>query len=162
MFALGFLHAQDRLWQMEFNRRLAAGRLSELLGPAALPTDKFLRTLGIRRAAQRAYETLDQAHRALVDAYVDGVNAFLTSRSGPLPPEFLLLRAPAPEPWVAADSMAWSLMMAGDLASHSMRMERRRLRLAQRFSRAEIDDIYPPLPGESVPAVGDYVDVPAR
>ena len=160
-FALGFLHAQDRLWQMEFNRRLAAGRLSELLGPAALPTDKFLRTLGVRRAAQRSYETLDEAHRLLVDAYVDGVNAFLASRSGPLPPEFLLLRAPAPEPWTAADSMAWSLMMAWDLASHGMRMELRRLRLAQRFSRAEIDDIYPPLPGESAPGVGRLCrDVP--
>ena len=158
-FALGFLHAQDRLWQMEFNRRLAAGRLSELLGPAALPTDKFLRTLGIRRTAQRAYETLDEAHRLLVDAYVDGVNAFLASRSGPLPPEFLLLRASAPEPWVAADSMAWSLMMAWDLASHGMRMELRRLRLSQRFSRAEIDDIYPPLPGESAPEVADYVEM---
>ena len=158
-FALGFLHAQDRLWQMEFNRRLAAGRLSELLGAAALPTDKFLRTLGIRRAAQRSYETLDESHRLLVDAYVDGVNAFLASRSGPLPPEFLLLRAPAPEPWTAADSIAWSLMMAWDLASHGMRMELRRLRLAQRFSRAEIDDIYPPLPGESAPGVGDYVEM---
>ena len=141
------------------NRRLAAGRLSELLGAAALPTDKFLRTLGIRRAAQRSYETLDEPHRLLVDAYVDGVNAFLASRSGPLPPEFLLLRASAPEPWTAADSIAWSLMMAWDLASHGMRMELRRLRLAQRFSRAEIDDIYPPLPGESAPGVGDYVEM---
>ena len=56
-FALGFVHAQDRLWQIEFNRRLAAGRLAEVLGPSALPTDQFLRTLGVHRAAQRIYES---------------------------------------------------------------------------------------------------------
>ncbi len=158
-FALGFVHAQDRLWQIEFNRRLASGRLAEVLGPSALPTDQFLRTLGVHRAAQKIYESLDAEHRALVDAYVGGINAYLTSRTGPLPPEFLLTRAPAPDPWVPADSVAWSLMMAWDLASYSMRMELRRLRLAQTFTRAEIDDFYPPLQGEPPPAVADYVEM---
>ena len=157
-FALGFVHAQDRLWQMEFNRRLASGRLAEILGSTALPTDRFLRTLGVHHVAQRIYESLDAEHRALIDAYVDGVNACLATRAGPLPPEFLLTRAPAPAPWTAADSVAWSLMMAWDLASHAMRMELRRLRLAQRFTRAEIDDIYPPLKGEPPPATADYVE----
>ena len=158
-FALGYSHAQDRLWQMEFNRRLAAGRLAEILGASALPTDQFLRTLGVHLAAQRIYDALDAEHRGLIDAYVNGVNAYLATRSGPLPPEFLLTRAPAPAPWTAADSVAWSLMMAWDLASYSMRMELRRLRLAQQFSRAEIDDIYPPLPGEAAPATADYVEI---
>jgi penicillin amidase len=158
-FALGFVHAQDRLWQMEFNRRLAAGRLAEVLGTSAVPTDAFLRTLGVQRAAQRIYDALDAEHRALIDAYVEGVNASLAARRGPLPLEFVLTRAPAPEPWTGADSVAWSLMMAWDLASHSMRMELRRLQLARRFSRAEIDDIYPPLPGESSPPVADYVEI---
>ena len=158
-FALGFVHAQDRLWQMEFNRRLAAGRLAEVLGPSALPTDQFLRTLGVHRVAQKIYQSLDAEHRALADAYVGGVNAYLATRSGPLPPEFLLTRAPAPEPWTPADSVAWSLMMAWDLASYSMRMELRRLRLAQNFTRAEIDDFYPPLPGEAPPAAADYVEM---
>ncbi len=158
-FALGFVHAQDRLWQMEFNRRLAEGRLAEVLGVSALPTDQFLLTLGVQRVAQRIYESLDVQHRSLIDAYVDGVNAYLATRSGPLPPEFLLTRTPAPAPWTPADSVAWSVMMAWDLASHSMRMELRRLRLAQRFSRAEIDDIYPPLTGEPPPATADYVEV---
>lgn len=159
LFALGFVHAQDRLWQIEFNRRLASGRLAEVLGPSALPTDRFLRTLGIHRAAQRTYTSLDAEHRDLVDAYVEGVNAYLAARTGPLPPEFLLTGTPAPASWTAADSIAWSLMMAWDLASHSMRMELRRLRLAQRFSRAEIDDLYPPLPGDSPPATVDYVEM---
>jgi penicillin amidase len=158
-FALGFVHAQDRLWQMEFNRRLAAGRLAEVLGPSALPTDQFLRTLGVHRVAQKIHQSLDAEHRALLDAYAGGVNAYLTTRSGPLPPEFLLTRAPAPEPWTPADSVAWSLMMAWDLASYSMRMELRRLRLAQQFTRAEIDDFYPPLPGEAPPAAADYVEM---
>lgn len=158
-FVLGFVHAQDRLWQIEFNRRLAAGRLAEVLGPSALPTDQFLRTLGVHRVAQRIYESLDAEHRALVDAYAGGINAYLTARGGPLPPEFLLTRAPPPEPWTAADSVAWSLMMAWDLASYSMRMELRRLRLAQSFTRAEIDDFYPPLTGEAPAATADYVEM---
>jgi penicillin G amidase len=58
-FGLGYAHAQDRLWQMEMNRRVAAGRLAEVLGPAALDTDKFLRTVGIRRAAERIHASLD-------------------------------------------------------------------------------------------------------
>jgi len=159
LFALGFAHAQDRLWQMEFNRRLAAGRLAEILGASALPTDKFLRTLGVHRAAQRIYENYDAEHRALVDAYVAGVNAYLATRSGPLPPEFLLTQSPAPAPWTPADSVSWSLMMAWDLSAHAMRMELRRLQLARVFSRAEIDDFYPPLPGEPVPATADYVEM---
>lgn len=159
VFALGFAHAQDRLWQMEFNRRLAAGRLAEILGASALPTDRFLRTLGVHRTAQRIYASLDDEHRALIDAYVDGVNAYLAARSGPLPPEFVLTRAPAPAPWTAPDSIAWSLMMAWDLASHSMRMELRRLRLAQHFTRREIEDFYPPLAGEAPPPTADYVEM---
>lgn len=157
-FALGFVHAQDRLWQMEFNRRLAAGRLAEVLGASALPTDQFLRTLGVRRAAQRAYDALDDEHRALIDAYVAGVNAQHAARSGPLPPEFLLTRAAAPEPWTPADCIAWSLMMAWDLASNAMRMELRRLRLAPIFSGAEIADIYLPQSG-AAPGNADFVDM---
>ena len=158
-FGLGYAHAQDRLWQMEMNRRIAAGRLSEILGPAALDTDRFLRTLGIRRAAERICEGFDPEHRALADAYAAGVNAFLATRSGPLPVEFVLTRAPAPEPWTAADSVGWSLMMAWDLARYSHMMELRRLELAQRFSLAELNDIYPPYPGEAPPATADYVDL---
>lgn len=157
-FALGFVHAQDRLWQMEFNRRIAAGRLAEILGPSALPSDQFLRALGVRRAAQRAYEALDAEHRGLIDAYVAGVNAQFAARTGPLPPEFVLTRAPAPEPWTPSDCIAWSLMMAWDLASNSMRMEMRRLRLATVFSRAEIDDVYQPQ-SDAAPGNADFVDM---
>ena len=68
-FALGYTHAQDRLWQMEINRRIAAGRLAEAFGEGALDTDKFLRTIGIARTAQSIYQNLDAEHRDLLDAY---------------------------------------------------------------------------------------------
>ena len=152
-FALGYVHAQDRLWQMEMNRRIAAGRLAEVLGEPALDTDKFLRTIGIARTAQSIYQNLDAEHRDLLDAYAAGVNAYLNKRGGPLPPEFFLTRAPKPEPWTPADSIGWSLMMAWDLARYSYSRELRRLQLAQRFSVAEINDFYPPYPGDS--AAGD-------
>jgi penicillin G amidase len=158
-FALGFAHAQDRLWQMEINRRIAGGRLAEILGPAALDADKFLRTIGVRRTAQSIFENLDAEHRELIEAYAAGVNAYLARRGGPLPPEFLLTRAPAPEPWEPADSIGWSLMMAWDLARYSHLMELRRLQLAQRFSVAEINDIYPPYPGDAPAATADYADM---
>jgi penicillin G amidase len=155
-FGLGYAHAQDRLWQMEMNRRIAAGRLAEIVGAAALETDRFLRTIGIARTAEGIYRQLDDEHRALLDAYSAGVNAHLATRRGPLPPEFILTRASAPEPWSPADSIGWSLMMAWDLARYAMTMELRRLELAQRFSVAEIDDIYPPYPGETAPPVADF------
>ena len=158
-FGLGYAHAQDRLWQMEMNRRIAAGRLAEILGPAAVDTDRFLRTIGIRRTAERIYSNLDAEHRSLADAYAAGVNAFLATRSGPLPPEFILTRAPAPEPWSAVDSIGWSLIMAWDLARYSHTMELRRLQLAQHFTLAELNDIYPPYPGDAPPATADYVEM---
>ncbi len=158
-FGLGYAHAQDRLWQMEMNRRIASGRLAEVLGPAALDTDRFLRTIGLRVAAERIYRNLDDEHRALADAYAAGVNAFLATRSGPLPVEFVLTRTPALEPWSAVDSIGWSLVMAWDLARNSHAMELRRLELSQRFSLAELNDIYPPPPGDEPPATADYVEM---
>ncbi len=158
-FALGYAHAQDRLWQMEMNRRIAAGRLAEVLGESALDTDKFLRTIGIARTAQSIYQNLDAEHRDLLDAYAAGVNAYLGKRGGPLPPEFFLTRAPKPEPWTPADSIGWSLMMAWDLARYSYSRELRRLQLSQRFSMAEINDFYPPYPGDAAPPTADYVEL---
>ena len=103
-FALGFVHAQDRLWQLEMNRRIGAGRLSEVIGPGGLETDRFMRTLGVRRAAQANHANLDADARATLDAYAAGVNAFLATRPV-LPPEFLFFRV-QPEPWSALDSIA--------------------------------------------------------
>ncbi len=149
-FALGFVHAQDRLWQMELNRRTAAGRLAEVLGPAALDTDRFLRTLGIARNAAAIVAHLDPQTRYALDRYAAGVNANLEQRRHRsrwlLPPEFALTGAPFPEPWTPADSAGWSTMMAWDLSTN-WGSEIARMRLAQRLTRQQIDELMPPYPG---------------
>src|SRR5207245_3288520 len=77
LFGLGYVHAQDRLWQMELQRRIGHGRLSEVLGPAALAQDRFLRTVGFGRAARAAWDRLPAPAKADVTAYLNGINAFL-------------------------------------------------------------------------------------
>src|SRR5688500_7941466 len=151
-FALGFLHAQDRLWQLEMNRRIAAGRLAEVLGPAALETDRFVRTLGVRRAAQANLERLDAETRAALDAYAAGVNAFLAA-DPVLPPEFLLLRV-RPEPWSALDSLSWLKMMAWDLGGN-WRNELLRMQLSRTLRVEGIHEGLPPYPGDPAPASRD-------
>src|SRR5215216_1482146 len=79
LFGLGYVHAQDRLWQMEFQRRVANARLSEFGGASTLDTDKFLRTLGVARAAASAWEQLSADARKPIEAYVAGVNAFIST-----------------------------------------------------------------------------------
>jgi len=158
LFALGYVHAQDRLWQMDFNRRIARGRLAEVLGTSALESDRFIRTLGIARTADSIVARMDSEMRDLLGAYAAGVNAFLTTRRGPLPPEFLLTRAPAPELWTPEDSIGWALMMSWDMASAAYRSEIARLRLSARFSKREIDEFRPLSADEPAVAIADYVE----
>ena len=115
-FALGFVHAQDRLWQMEFQRRLGAGRLAEILGATVLPSDRFMRTLGLHRHAEASLAHLAPDTLAWLQAHAAGVNAFLETRTRPLPPEFLILGHADVEPWRPVDSLAWLHLMALDLA----------------------------------------------
>ena len=112
-FALGYVHAQDRLWQMEMQRRIGAGRLSEVLGKATVKTDQFLRTLGVYRAAVAAWPALAPESQAALRAYADGINAYL-AEGRPLPPEFVILGF-KPEPWQPTDSLVWAKMMAWNL-----------------------------------------------
>ena len=154
-FALGFLHAQDRLWQMEMNRRIPAGRLAEILGPGAVDTDRFLRTLGVRRNAERVLANLSPETRGAVDAYARGVNAWLAQRHGPLPPEFLLTGAPAPAPWQPVDSIGWQTMMAWDLGAN-WTQELLRMRLSQRLSLQQINEFLPAYPGDAQLETQDY------
>lgn len=145
-YALGFLHAQDRLWQLEINRRIAAGRLSEILGAGALDTDKFLRTLGVYRAAQKAYDNLDEDSQSMLQAYSAGINGFL-DQSPSLPPEFLLTGADM-TPWNPVDSMAWLKMMAWDLGGN-WRDELARLELIARLGPKRAEEFQPPYPGNA-------------
>ncbi len=119
LFVQGYLHATDRLWQMETYRRVTEGRLSELFGETALNSDRFLRTLNLRQLGEASLSALDGDSRALVEAYVRGVNAAIDSWQGPLPPEFLLLRI-RPEPWDAAHTASMEKIMAWDLAAYGV------------------------------------------
>jgi len=149
-FAQGFAHAQERLWQMEFQRRVGQGRLSEVLGEATLPQDRFLRTWGFYRAAKAAYERLYPEEKEAVDAYAAGVNAFLAS-GAPLPPEFTLLGF-RPEPWTGPDVLVWAKMMSYDLSGNWEEELLRHRLLARGISPERLSELLPPYP-EDAPTV---------
>jgi penicillin amidase len=109
-FGQGFCHGQDRLWQLEFYRRVASGRVSEFAGAEGLPIDRLMRTLGLRRVAEREEAELEDADREVLEAYARGVDAAVDA-SRALPLEFQLLRL-APEPWSPADSLAIGKVIA--------------------------------------------------
>ncbi|WP_052711859.1 penicillin acylase family protein [Elstera litoralis] len=114
--ALGFVHAQDRLFQMDLMRRLASGRLAEAIGALGTENDRFMRTLGLRTLATRDFLNLSVDTRAALIAYAEGVNSYLYQRSGALPPEYLLF--PTPEPWTPTDSLLWGKLMGMALSGN--------------------------------------------
>lgn len=124
--ALGYVHAQDRLFQMDLMRRLASGRLAEAIGSMGLENDRFMRTLGLRSLATRDFLDLSVETRAALIAYAEGVNSYLYQRSGALPPEYLLF--PAPAPWTPTDSLLWGKLM-GMALSGNWRDEALRVRM---------------------------------
>lgn len=140
-FALGVVHAQDRLFQLEKNRRIYTGTLAEVFGEAALGTDKFIRTLSVKQAAITAYDSINQDTRNALQAYADGVNAMVASRSGALPPEFIILGIDF-KPWTAIDSLGWLKMMALDLSS-SWKREINKLDLSNIFTNQQLNAFYP-------------------
>jgi penicillin amidase len=153
-FALGLVHAQDRLWQLETHRRIGSGRLAEVLGTGALDNDRFLRALGVRRAAQAQWARLGDESKRVLLAYAAGVNAWQRQHLKVRPPEMLILGAPV-EDWTPVDSLAWAIMMAWDLgANWSTELLRARLALTLPVSR--IDELLPPYPGEAPRVTADY------
>lgn len=142
VFALGFVHAQDRAWQLDFQRRVTQGRLSEVLGEAALSQDRFLRTWGFYRAAQSALPALSERSRRMVRAYTAGVNAGLAQ--GQVAPEFRILGY-TPEPWTDVDSIAWSKLMAYDLGGN-WDEELLTSRVVGRLGQAGLDAVLPSYP----------------
>lgn len=139
--ALGFVHARDRLFQMDFMRRLGAGRLSEVVGLPTTQLDKTMRTLGLYRLAAETVGRMPPDARAALDAYAKGVNAFLTTRSGALPPEFIGLGY-RPEQWTPTDSLVWGRLMAMRLTGN-WRTEALRAALSGRLSAPQIADLWP-------------------
>jgi penicillin amidase len=142
--ALGYVHAGDRFFQMEVQRRAGQGRLSEIFGSDTLDTDKLTRTLGLYLLAQNSIQFLSPEARDFFQAYADGVNAWLDTHRDKLPPEFLLLDL-KPEPWTIADSLVWGKLMALQL-SKNYELEALRAQLGRKLSPQQMADLFPGAP----------------
>ncbi len=138
--ALGFLHARERLFQMDMMRRAAAGEVSEIAGPITLPLDRMMRTLGVRERATADLAGLPAPTRAMLDAYARGVNAWISRRGRFSADEFVVLGAP--KPWSAVDSLLWGKTM-GLYLSGNWRVELVRQQLLGRMSPAAIEALWP-------------------
>lgn len=158
-FTMGFVHAQDRLWQMEMQRRVGAGRLAEIIGEPGLPNDRFMRTLGLYRLAQQGFDRLDKPTRDALIAYSDGINSFISSHSHRLPMEFLMLGV-RPEPWTPADSLVWGRLMALQLTGN-WRDEVLKARLDARLPADWVEDLFPGNPADSpaTPDAANFLDL---
>jgi penicillin G amidase len=149
--AEGFVHAQDRFFEMDLRRHITAGRLSELVGNGGLETDRVIRTLGWRRVAEAELPTLKPETRRYLQAYADGVNAYLHKEGDPskVSLEYVVLGQKVPdyriEDWTPVDSLAWLKAMAWDLRG-DYSAELMRARLAGTMSINQINELYPPYP----------------
>jgi penicillin amidase len=154
--AQGYVHAQDRFFEMDFRRHVTSGRLAELFGKDALETDKFVRTLGWRRVAEKELGLLSPATRQYLDDYARGVNAYLDTHAGSgLSLEYAVLSLQAavgggdsdyrPEPWTAADSLAWLKAMAWDLGGN-LDEEITRTKVAATIPAKTVNTLYPAYP----------------
>ena len=158
--AQGYVHAQDRFWEMDFRRHVTAGRLAELFGEDLVATDAVVRTMGWRRVAREELPLLEPQTRRYLDAYADGVNAWLNDRAGGgLAFAYTLLGLTGgdtrPEPWTAVDSLAWLKAMAWDLRGN-MEDEIGRAVLSAALPPERIEQLYPDNPSASTtPIVSD-------
>lgn len=161
-FALGVIHAQDRLWQMDFQRRLGQGRLSEVLGTPTLATDRYMRTLGLYRLAKESLRYLTPETRNALEAYSDGVNAWLEAQREAWwrawPVEFYLLRY-RPEPWQPADSLVWGRTM-GLFLSRNWQEEMLRAKIVRALGKDALDTLLPPYPDSAPVTYSSLIDNP--
>ena len=146
-YAVGFSMAQDRLWQMELLKRTAQGRLAEAFGPKLLDFDIYVRTIGLRLAADESYATLPARYRRVLERFSAGVNAY--RESYPQPIEFTLARF-SPERWSPSDSLAVFAVMKLDLSTN-LREELAFLKLAQVLGPEKAALLFPSYPGEAPP-----------
>ncbi|MFG2076726.1 penicillin acylase family protein [Nonomuraea maritima] len=149
--AQGYVHAQDRFFEMDFRRHTTAGRLSELFGAATLDNDKALRTMGWRRVAEQELPLLDQETREYLDAYAKGVNAWLDAHpnASDRSVEYSVLKlsggAGKPEKWTPVDSLAWLKAMAWDLRSN-LDSEMDRAVALTKLPKERVDQLFPGYP----------------
>ena len=146
-FAQGYVHAQDRFWQMEFWRRIGSGRLSELMGPATVEKDRFLRTVGWHRIAAQELTQLSPEVRTALGDYAAGVNAYISTHRNRLGLEFTILGLTGveyePEPWTPFNTLTWGKVMAWDLGGN-MNAELTRAYIAARLGTGAVDALMPP------------------
>lgn len=151
-FAQGYVHAQDRFWQMDVWRHIGAGRLAEMFGKSQVKTDAFLRTMGWARLAEEELRRSSPEAIAIMTAYAEGVNAYLAERSGAaLSLEYAILKLLNPhyhpEPWKPVHSLTWAKAMAWDLRGN-IESEIERALLLKAFSPEQVADLYPPYPAD--------------
>jgi penicillin G amidase len=153
--AQGYVHAQERFWEMDFRRHVTAGRLSELFGRDQLETDTYLRTLGWRRVAEREWGIISEESRGFLQAYADGVNAWLDQHgggeaSGDVSLEYAVLGLTNGsyriERWSPVDSLAWLKAMAWDLRGNMSDEVERAVLLGSGLTRDRVDELFPPYP----------------
>ena len=158
MRAQGYVQAQERFFQMDVRRHAAAGRLAEMFGPSAVESDEYARTLGWRRVAEQELALVRPETRSALEAYADGVNAYLDARAPRrIAVEYTVLNAHGlgyrPEEWTPVDSLAWLKAMAWDLRGNTTDEIDRVLALAG-HTPDEVADLYPPTPAGHAPIVG--------
>lgn len=146
-FAMGYVHGQDRSWQLEMQKRTAQGRLSEIFGKAYLQSDIWFRTLGLKQSAESALESLSPNARASLEAYAAGINSWI-AKTPVLPPEFLILDL-QPAPWTAEDSMI-SMKLFALMLSNGFRRDVTRLLAAQSLDANKYEHIFGYKPAEAV------------
>lgn len=158
--AQGYIHAQDRFWQMDFWRHIGSGRLSEMFGSSQVDTDKYLRTMGWARVAQQEIPEINAEMKAYLEAYSDGVNAYLTEHQGnALSLEYTVLRflnpGYKPEPWQILHSLTWGKVMAYDLG-RNFQSEIERAILLKTLTPVQVEELYPPYPQNLPTILSDF------
>ncbi|OKH39557.1 penicillin acylase family protein [Nostoc calcicola FACHB-389] len=148
--AQGYIHAQDRFWQMDFWRHIGSGRLSEMFGSSQVETDKYLRTMGWARVAQQEIPQINAQMKAYLEAYADGVNGYLANHQGStLSLEYAVLKflnpGYQPEPWQILHSLTWGKVMAYDLG-RNFQSEIERAILLKTLTPAQVEELFPPYP----------------
>ena len=149
-FAQGYVHAQDRFWQMDFWRHIGAGRLSEMFGDSQVDTDLFLRSLDFTGIAEEELEMLDSDQRSILDAYAQGVNAYIEDRSpSQISLEYAILPLQASgyeiQAWTPVNTLTWAKVMSWDL-SWNMLQEIGRAVLSTGLPLERVDQLYPDYP----------------
>ena len=149
VYAQGYVHAQERLWQMETHRRAVAGTISEIIGEDLLEMDTMMRTLGLRRIAEDITEQTSEETLATMQSYVDGINAWIEEDK--IPPEFRVL-GHEPEPWTVEDAVGTVVLLAYNLGSN-WREEAKRAALQEGLDPVLFDEILPPYEDFDTPPV---------